>query len=88
MLAELGRDQVEIRPRWELCERNYGDLTGRTRSEVRQRVGEECFHRWRRTVDGRPPGLEPTDARHPRQLSAGTPGVPSDLLVGTESLRM
>lgn len=87
ILAELGGDPVDIRARWELNERNYGDLTGRERQEIRRRFGDRAYRAWRRTVSDRPPELEPTDPRHPRNLFAGDPRVPEHALAGTESLR-
>lgn len=76
-----------VEPRWELDERNYGVLTGRTRTEVRQLYGEHAFHAWRRSIDGRPPALDVTDPRHSRNLFAADPRVPPQLMTATESLQ-
>jgi len=82
-------DSVDLAPtqRWELNERNYGELTGRLRSDVRQQYGEERFFAWRRTVDGRPPALDKADLRHPLTLFSNDPRIPLRALTGSESLR-
>jgi 2,3-bisphosphoglycerate-dependent phosphoglycerate mutase len=87
VMAELPVDTSEVEQRWELNERNYGDLTGRQRQEVKQRFGKRPFHVWRRSVDGLPPPLSITDPRHPCNLFAGDPRVPDEFLTGGESLR-
>lgn len=42
---------------WELNERNYGSLTGRTKAQVREQLGEEAFSHLRRSLHGRPPAM-------------------------------
>lgn len=42
----------------DLRERDYGDLTGLNKDEMRQKYGEEQVHIWRRSYDVRPPGGE------------------------------
>lgn len=42
----------------DLRERDYGDLTGLNKDEMRQKFGEEQVHIWRRSYDVRPPGGE------------------------------
>lgn len=39
-------------------ERDYGDLTGKIKSEVKEEVGEDQFNLWRRSYDTPPPGGE------------------------------
>ncbi len=48
---------------WRLNERHYGSLQGMARTEAVRRYGQEQVHLWRRTFRGRPPLLEPGDAR-------------------------
>jgi 2,3-bisphosphoglycerate-dependent phosphoglycerate mutase len=42
----------------ELCERDYGDLTGLNKDETRAKYGDEQVHIWRRSYDVQPPGGE------------------------------
>lgn len=42
----------------DLRERDYGDLTGLNKDEMRQKYGEEQVHIWRRSYDVQPPGGE------------------------------
>ncbi len=42
----------------DLRERDYGDLTGLNKDEMRKKYGEEQVHIWRRSYDVRPPGGE------------------------------
>lgn len=42
----------------DLCERDYGDLTGLNKDETRQKYGEEQVFIWRRSYDTPPPGGE------------------------------
>ncbi len=56
-LAEAG--QVKTMTRHDdLRERDYGDLTGLNKDEMRKKYGEEQVHIWRRSFDVRPPGGE------------------------------
>ncbi|MBS1715032.1 MAG: 2,3-bisphosphoglycerate-dependent phosphoglycerate mutase [Armatimonadetes bacterium] len=41
-----------------LNERDYGDLSGLNKDDMRQKYGEEQVHIWRRSFDVRPPGGE------------------------------
>ncbi len=42
----------------DLRERDYGDLTGLNKDDMRKKYGEEQVHIWRRSYDVRPPGGE------------------------------
>lgn len=42
----------------DLRERDYGDLTGLNKDDMRQKFGEEQVHIWRRSYDVRPPNGE------------------------------
>jgi 2,3-bisphosphoglycerate-dependent phosphoglycerate mutase len=56
-LASAGQ-QHELIKHDDLRERDYGDLTGLNKDEMRQKFGEEQVHIWRRSYDVRPPGGE------------------------------
>ena len=50
---------------WRLNERCYGDLEGKTRTEVAEAVGKEQVKIWRRSYDVPPPPLSYDDPRSP-----------------------
>jgi 2,3-bisphosphoglycerate-dependent phosphoglycerate mutase len=58
MLDELGQAGLPTRRDQRLNERDYGDLSGLNKDEVRQRWGEKQVHIWRRSFDVPPPGGE------------------------------
>jgi 2,3-bisphosphoglycerate-dependent phosphoglycerate mutase len=57
---------IPIYKSWRLNERHYGALQGLNKTEMVAKVGEEQVHIWRRSYDVRPPGLDKTDKRYPR----------------------
>jgi 2,3-bisphosphoglycerate-dependent phosphoglycerate mutase len=56
VLLESHADSVAIFD-WRLSERNYGALTGRTKSEVLEEFGPELFRLWRRSANVAPPPM-------------------------------
>ena len=52
---------------WRLNERHYGALQGLNKDRMREKVGKEQMHEWRRSYATRPPPLEEDDERHPRR---------------------
>ena len=50
---------------WRLNERFYGDLQGRSKTEMEERYGREQVHRWRRGFRDRPPSMPVGDERFP-----------------------
>lgn len=66
ILKALGTPGVPIHDTWRLNERHYGQLQGMTRTEIRDRWGEEKARRWWRGYFERPPALTRNDPRHPR----------------------
>jgi phosphoglycerate mutase, BPG-dependent, family 1 len=63
MLEELDQVHVPVVGDWRLNERHYGDLTGRTRSEVEQAYDTQQVLQWRRAFRGKPPPLPEGDPR-------------------------
>jgi 2,3-bisphosphoglycerate-dependent phosphoglycerate mutase len=57
-MAEAGGEPVHPRRDRRLNERNYGHLQGRSRAAVRAELGDEAFHRVRRSYDTAAPGGE------------------------------
>lgn len=56
-MAEAGQTHHFIKHD-DLRERDYGDLTGLNKDEMRRKYGEEQVHIWRRSYDVQPPGGE------------------------------
>ena len=55
--TEMGQNPPTVRHD-DLRERDYGDLTGLNKDEMRKKFGEEQVHIWRRSYDVPPPGGE------------------------------
>ena len=89
LTAELVAEEIGYRGtverHWELNERNYGDLSGLQKSEVRERHGQELFLYWRRSFAGRPPPLPAATVELWRSLPPFD-RLPPKALVPTESL--
>lgn len=58
-LEEMDRLWLPVTKHWRLNERHYGGLTGLNKQEMREQVGEEQVHIWRRSFDVPPPDMEP-----------------------------
>ncbi|MCR3884938.1 2,3-diphosphoglycerate-dependent phosphoglycerate mutase [Methanotrichaceae archaeon M04Ac] len=63
---EMGLEWVPRVMAWELNERHYGSLQGKTKDEVAAQVGSDQVRLWRRGFSQRPPTLDYDDPRHPR----------------------
>jgi 2,3-bisphosphoglycerate-dependent phosphoglycerate mutase len=62
----MDRNWLPVVKAWELNERHYGALQGLNKSETAEKYGEEQVKIWRRSYDVKPPALEETDKRHPK----------------------
>ena len=82
---EMDLEWVSVVKAWELNERHYGALQGRTREEVAAEVGADQVHLWRRGFYQRPPPLDYDDPRHPR-FDGRYRFLPPDRLPCAESL--
>lgn len=58
ILAELDIQNIPVISNPALNERDYGDLSGMSKAEARERWGEEKIRQWRRSYDIAPPGGE------------------------------
>lgn len=85
-LDEMDQLWLPVHKSWRLNERHYGALQGFNKAEMRDQVGEEQVHEWRRSFAVRPPSLEVEDSRYPgrdrRYADLGADAVPR-----TESLK-
>lgn len=81
VLDEIGQLYLPIHKTWRLNERHYGALSGQNKAAVKQRVGAEQLHRWRRGYTEVPPQL----AHRPHERRYDRLGVQEPL---SESLQM
>jgi 2,3-bisphosphoglycerate-dependent phosphoglycerate mutase len=58
VLEELGQTGIEQYFDSALNERDYGELTGQNKDDVRKKWGEKQVELWRRSYEARPPGGE------------------------------
>ena len=70
----------------DLRERDYGDLTGLNKDEMRKKFGEEQVHIWRRSYDVRPPGGESLQDVVARVTPYYTEHILKDLAAGKNVL--
>ena len=66
ILDSMDRNWLPVVKAWELNERHYGALQGLNKSETAEKYGEDQVKIWRRSYDVKPPALEETDKRHPK----------------------
>ena len=66
ILDELDEKDIPIKYSWRLNERHYGALQGLNKDETKKKYGEEQVKIWRRSFDVKPPALEETDERAPK----------------------
>ncbi len=66
VLKEMGSEGIKTEYSWKLNERHYGALQGLNKAETAVKYGDEQVRLWRRSVDVRPPLLDLTDERHPK----------------------
>ncbi len=85
ILDELDRNWIPVYKCWQLNERHYGALQGLNKAETAAKYGDEQVKIWRRSFDGTPPALEPSDERAPQNQDMFR-DIPADQLPLTESL--
>lgn len=83
VLDEMGlTGKIPIEKNWRLNERHYGALQGLNKAETAAKYGDEQVHIWRRSYDVRPPLLDESDPRHPKNDPLFKDVPPSDLPSG------
>lgn len=58
VLEEIDQLYIPIHKTWRLNERHYGALSGQNKALVKERVGAQTLHRWRRGYTAIPPQLK------------------------------
>lgn len=77
---------IQVHRSWRLNERHYGTLQGLNKAEVAAQMGEDQVFIWRRSYNVRPPALEKTDPRYPRN-DPRYRSLPEEEIPLTECLR-
>ena len=86
IIQEELKDFKSVKSAWQLNERHYGSLTGLNKDEMRQKLGEEKIHQFRRSWDLRPDPLDKNSSYHPLNINIYK-DIPLDKIPDTESLR-
>ena len=71
---------------WELNERNYGELTGLNKDEMKKKYGEDKILKFRRSWDLPPGPLNKNNPYHPANIETYN-DIPREKLPDTESLK-
>lgn len=86
ILAELGKENLPLMVDKALNERNYGQLQGLNRDEVKKQYGEAKVRLWRRSWSEAPPGGESLKDVYGRTTPFFKKYVESDLKAGKNVL--
>ena len=79
-------DYKNFKTAWQLNERHYGSLTGLNKDEMKQKLGEDKVHQFRRSWDLRPDPLDKSNSYHPLNIDTYK-DIPVDKVPDTESLK-
>lgn len=58
ILSTINQNDIKYTNSKEINERDYGDLTGKNKWQVKKEHGDELFNKWRRSWDHKVPGGE------------------------------
>ena len=80
------RDKRKSIKAWQLNERHYGALTGLNKDEMKQKMGEDKIHEFRRSWNIKPDPLSKNNPYHPLNIETYKK-VPKEKIPDTESLK-
>ena len=80
------RDKREPVRAWQLNERHYGALTGLNKDEMKEKLGEDKIHAFRRSWDIKPDPLSRNNPYHPLNIEVYN-GIPKENIPDSESLK-
>ncbi|MDA7801552.1 2,3-diphosphoglycerate-dependent phosphoglycerate mutase [Candidatus Pelagibacter sp.] len=80
------RDKREPIRAWQLNERHYGALTGLNKDEMKEKLGEDKIHTFRRSWDVKPDPLSRNNPYHPLNIEIYK-NIPKENIPDTESLK-
>ena len=80
------RDKREPIRAWQLNERHYGALTGLNKDEMKEKLGEDKIHAFRRSWNVKPDPLSRNNPYHPLNIEIYK-NIPKENIPDTESLK-
>jgi len=80
------RDKREPIRAWQLNERHYGALTGLNKDEMKEKLGEDKIHTFRRSWNVKPDPLSRNNPYHPLNIDIYK-NIPKENIPDTESLK-
>ena len=80
------RDKREPIRAWQLNERHYGALTGLNKDEMKEKLGDDKIHTFRRSWDIKPDPLSRNNPYHPLNIEIYK-NIPKEHIPDTESLK-
>ena len=86
LIQEVLKDKKEFKRAWQLNERHYGALTGLNKDEMKEKIGEDKVHEFRRSWDLKPDALSRNNPYHPINIDTYKT-IPRDKIPDTESLK-
>ena len=86
LIQDTLRDNTEPVKAWQLNERHYGALTGFNKDEMKEKLGEDKIHEFRRSWDIKPDPLSTNSPYHPINIDTYKT-VPREKIPDTESLK-
>ena len=86
ILSEINKKNENYIKAWELNERHYGSLTGLDKDEMKKKLGEELFKKYRRSWDIAPPPQE-DNSENEKLYSPLNKNIDKTLIPKTESLK-
>ena len=86
LIQDTLRDKREPLRAWQLNERHYGALTGLNKDEMKEKLGEDKIHTFRRSWDIKPDPLSRNNPYHPLNIGVYK-SIPKENIPDTESLK-
>ena len=86
ILSEINKENENYIKAWELNERHYGSLTGLDKDEMKKKLGEELFKKYRRSWDIAPPPQE-DNSENEKLYSPLNKNINKMIIPKTESLK-
>jgi 2,3-bisphosphoglycerate-dependent phosphoglycerate mutase len=86
LIQDTLNDKREPLRAWQLNERHYGALTGLNKDEMKEKLGEDKIHTFRRSWDTKPDPLSKNSPYHPLNIEVYK-SIPKENIPDTESLK-
>ena len=86
LIQDTLRDKKEPIKAWQLNERHYGSLTGLNKDQMKEKLGEDKIHEFRRSWDIKPDPLNRNNPYHPLNIEIYNK-VPREKIPDSESLK-